>query len=134
MGIRQKVAEQFGSSPNKEGKLGKQHSPDVKVTSQRSKHYHEELASSVFCGVMPGDGWSGRMEDSILQGCIPVVIQVLSVASPSHLPSPISLSSFSFLLFLQIFPYLRMVSTYLMKTSLTMKPLLYGYEKMIFQT
>nr|GMC86110.1 Exostosin-like protein [Ipomoea batatas] len=24
---------------------------------------------------MPGDGWSGRMEDSILQGCIPVVIQ-----------------------------------------------------------
>lgn len=75
MGIRQKVAEEFGSSPNKEGKLGKQHSPDVKVTSERSDHYHEELASSVFCGVMPGDGWSGRMEDSILQGCIPVVIQ-----------------------------------------------------------
>lgn len=135
MGIRQKVAEQFGSSPNKEGKLGKQHSPDVKVTSQRSKHYHEELASSVFCGVMPGDGWSGRMEDSILQGCIPVIIQVLLVVSS------ISLSSFfffkknySFLLFLQIFPYFRMVSTYLMKTSLTMKPLLYGYKKMIFQT
>lgn len=75
MGIRQKVAVEFGSSPNKEGKLGKQHSPDVKVTSQRSENYHEELASSVFCGVMPGDGWSGRMEDSILQGCIPVVIQ-----------------------------------------------------------
>lgn len=93
MGIRQKVAEQFGSSPNKEGKLGKQHSPDVKVTSQRSEHYHEELASSVFCGVMPGDGWSGRMEDSILQGCIPVIIQVLLVVSS------ISLSSFFFFFF-----------------------------------
>lgn len=78
MGIRQKVAEEFGSSPNKEGKLGKQHAPDVIVTPLRSENYHEDLASSVFCGVMPGDGWSGRMEDSILQGCIPVIIQVNS--------------------------------------------------------
>lgn len=76
MGIRQKVAEEFGSSPNKEGKLGKQHAADVIVTPLRSENYHEDLASSVFCGVMPGDGWSGRMEDSILQGCIPVIIQV----------------------------------------------------------
>lgn len=75
MGIRQKVAEEFGSSPNKEGKLGKQHAEDVIVTPLRSGNYHESLASSVFCGVMPGDGWSGRFEDSILQGCIPVVIQ-----------------------------------------------------------
>nr|GLL24593.1 uncharacterized protein LOC109150988 [Ipomoea trifida] len=75
MGIRQKVAEEFGSSPDKKGKLGKQHAKDVIVTSSRAENYHEELASSVFCGVMPGDGWSGRMEDSILQGCIPVVIQ-----------------------------------------------------------
>ncbi|KAL6953063.1 adenylosuccinate synthase [Sarracenia purpurea var. burkii] len=75
MGIRQKVAEEFGSTPNKEGKLGKQHAEDVIVTPLRSDNYHEDLASSVFCGVMPGDGWSGRMEDSILQGCIPVVIQ-----------------------------------------------------------
>ncbi|KAH6772808.1 exostosin family protein [Perilla frutescens var. hirtella] len=75
MGIRQKVAEEFGSSPNKEGKLGKQHAKDVVVTSERAEDYHLELASSIFCGVMPGDGWSGRMEDSILQGCIPVVIQ-----------------------------------------------------------
>lgn len=76
MGIRQKVAEEFGSSPTKEGKLGKQHADDVIVTQLRSENYHEDLASSVFCGVMPGDGWSGRMEDSILQGCIPVIIQV----------------------------------------------------------
>ena len=77
MGIRQKVAEEFGSSPNKEGKLGKQHAEDVIVTPLRSGNYHESLASSVFCGVMPGDGWSGRFEDSILQGCIPVIIQVI---------------------------------------------------------
>lgn len=77
MGIRQKVAEEFGSSPNKEGKLGKQHADDVIVTPLRSGDYHDSLASSIFCGVFPGDGWSGRMEDSILQGCIPVVIQVI---------------------------------------------------------
>ncbi|KAF5750199.1 Exostosin family protein isoform 1 [Tripterygium wilfordii] len=75
MGIRQKVAEEFGSSPNKDGKLGKQHAEDVIVMSERSGNYQEDLASSVFCGVFPGDGWSGRMEDSILQGCIPVIIQ-----------------------------------------------------------
>ncbi|PIN16686.1 Acetylglucosaminyltransferase EXT1/exostosin 1 [Handroanthus impetiginosus] len=75
MGIRQKMAEEFGSSPNKEGKLGKQHAEDVVVTPVRADDYQEELANSTFCGVMPGDGWSGRMEDSILQGCIPVVIQ-----------------------------------------------------------
>lgn len=78
MGIRQKLAEEFGSSPNKEGKLGKQHAKDVIVTPERSENYHVEIASSVFCGVFPGDGWSGRMEDSILQGCIPVLIQVVS--------------------------------------------------------
>lgn len=75
MGIRQKLAEEFGSSPNKKGKLGRQHAKDVIVTPLRSENYHEDLASSIFCGVLPGDGWSGRMEDSILQGCIPVVIQ-----------------------------------------------------------
>ncbi|CAI0377079.1 unnamed protein product [Linum tenue] len=75
LGIRQKLAEEFGSSPNKDGKLGKQHMEDVIVTSQRTENYHGDLANSLFCGVLPGDGWSGRMEDSILQGCIPVVIQ-----------------------------------------------------------
>ncbi|TKY62593.1 glucuronoxylan glucuronosyltransferase F8H [Spatholobus suberectus] len=75
MGIRQKLAEEFGSSPNKEGKLGKQRAKDVIVTAKRSENYDVALASSVFCGVLPGDGWSGRMEDSILQGCIPVIIQ-----------------------------------------------------------
>lgn len=75
MGIRQKLADEFGSTPNKEGKLGKQYAEDVIVTSLRSNNYHEDIANSTFCGVLPGDGWSGRMEDSVLQGCIPVVIQ-----------------------------------------------------------
>ena len=75
------MAEEFGSTPNKEGKLGKQHAEDVVVTPLRTDNYHEDLASSIFCGVMPGDGWSGRMEDSILQGCIPVVIQVVGFSS-----------------------------------------------------
>lgn len=81
MGIRQKVAEEFSSSPNKEGKPGKQYAEDVIVTSIRSENYHEDLANSIFCGVFPGDGWSGRMEDSILQGCIPVIIQVRKLCS-----------------------------------------------------
>ncbi|KAJ4766857.1 exostosin family protein [Rhynchospora pubera] len=75
MGIRQKLADEFGSSPNKEGKLGKQHAPNVIVTPLKSHKYHEEMASSLFCGVLPGDGWSGRMEDSVHNGCIPVIIQ-----------------------------------------------------------
>ncbi|XP_047315383.1 uncharacterized protein LOC124919231 [Impatiens glandulifera] len=75
MGIRQKMGEEYGSTPNKEGKLGRQHADNVIVTPLRTDDYHKGLATSVFCGVMPGDGWSGRMEDSILQGCIPVIIQ-----------------------------------------------------------
>ncbi|XP_073223258.1 uncharacterized protein [Cicer arietinum] len=77
MGIRQKLAEEFGSSPTKDGKLGKQQAEDVIVTSVSTDDYDLELGNSVFCGVFPGDGWSGRMEDSVLQGCIPVIIQVL---------------------------------------------------------
>ncbi|KAJ4806234.1 exostosin family protein [Rhynchospora pubera] len=75
MGLRQKLADEFGSTPNKEGKFGKQQTPNVIVTSLKSPTYYEEMASSLFCGVLPGDGWSGRMEDSMLNGCIPVIIQ-----------------------------------------------------------
>ncbi|KAL4198314.1 hypothetical protein AMTRI_Chr03g45290 [Amborella trichopoda] len=46
--IRQKLAAEFGSTPNKEGKLGKQHASDVIITPERSDYYHEELASSIF--------------------------------------------------------------------------------------
>ncbi|KAK3148234.1 hypothetical protein QOZ80_3BG0292440 [Eleusine coracana subsp. coracana] len=75
MGIRQKLAAEFSSTPNKQGNFGRQHTTNVVVTNLRTEKYYEELASSVFCGVLPGDGWSGRMEDSMLQGCIPVIIQ-----------------------------------------------------------
>ena len=36
--------------------------------------YSQGLASSKFCLVAPGDGFSARAEDSILHGCIPFVI------------------------------------------------------------
>lgn len=76
MGLRQRLAEEFGSHPNKNLTAGRQTAPDVTVVSTRSESYGMELSQSRFCGVLPGDGWSGRMEDSILHGCIPVIIQV----------------------------------------------------------
>jgi hypothetical protein len=79
MGIRQKLAAEFGSEPDKKGLLGRQAADDVVVKARRSPEYKVELSKSRFCGVFPGDGWSGRMEDSILNGCIPVIVQV-----PSH--------------------------------------------------
>ncbi|BFI33899.1 protein MpGT47.12 [Marchantia polymorpha subsp. ruderalis] len=75
MGLRQRLAEEFGSHPNKNLTAGRQTAPDVTVVSTRSESYGMELSQSRFCGVLPGDGWSGRMEDSILHGCIPVIIQ-----------------------------------------------------------
>ncbi|KXZ53465.1 hypothetical protein GPECTOR_7g915 [Gonium pectorale] len=36
--------------------------------------YTEMLSRSLFCLVAPGDGWSPRMEDAVLHGCIPVII------------------------------------------------------------
>ncbi|KAG0618214.1 hypothetical protein M758_4G047000 [Ceratodon purpureus] len=75
MGIRQRVAAEFGSQPDKNGKLGRQVADDVVVQSKRRPEYKLDLSRSRFCGVFPGDGWSGRMEDSILNGCIPVIIQ-----------------------------------------------------------
>ncbi|CAI5473404.1 unnamed protein product [Closterium sp. Yama58-4] len=75
MGIRQKVAEEFASSPNKEGQLGRQHQEDVVVTNKFSGEYGKQLSSSRFCGVFPGDGFSARMEDAMLHGCIPVIVQ-----------------------------------------------------------
>lgn len=36
--------------------------------------YWQLLSSSKFCLALPGDGWSARFEDSVLHGCIPVII------------------------------------------------------------
>eukprot|EP00850_Spirogloea_muscicola_P023503 SM000362S13790 [mRNA] locus=s362:53583:57514:- [translate_table: standard] len=75
MGIRQRVAEFFGSVPNKDNRTGLLAEEGVIVSHNRGATYAEDLASSRFCGVFPGDGFSARMEDSILHGCIPVIIQ-----------------------------------------------------------
>ncbi|GJP79128.1 hypothetical protein CLOP_g9378 [Closterium sp. NIES-67] len=75
MGIRQKVAQYFASTPNKEGRLGLQRQEDVIVTNRHTGEYGQQLSSSRFCGVFPGDGFSARMEDAMLHGCIPVIVQ-----------------------------------------------------------
>ena len=36
--------------------------------------YTQLLSRSKFCLVAPGDGWSARVEDAALHGCVPVVI------------------------------------------------------------
>lgn len=38
--------------------------------------YSELMSSSIFCLVVPGHGWSARMDDATLNGCLPVVIMV----------------------------------------------------------
>ena len=47
----------------------------IVFTEERSERYRDELADADFCPVVPGDGWSARMEDSVVAGCIPVIIQ-----------------------------------------------------------
>lgn len=44
------------------------------VSDKHSRDYLDEMASSTFCGVFPGNGW-GHIETPILLGCIPVVVQ-----------------------------------------------------------
>ncbi|CAI5462303.1 unnamed protein product [Closterium sp. Yama58-4] len=75
MGIRQRVALYFASQPNVHGHVGLLSHPDVLVLSGPVPDYAQQLASSRFCGVFPGDGFSARMEDSLLHGCIPCIIQ-----------------------------------------------------------
>ena len=45
------------------------------MTDERARDYGSMLGRSRFCGVLPGWGWSGRFEDAVLHGCIPVVLQ-----------------------------------------------------------
>jgi len=47
----------------------------VVVTDVKTPRYGEMLSASKFCGVLPGWGWSGRMEDAVLHGCVPVILQ-----------------------------------------------------------
>lgn len=67
-GLRQEAHRFYG--PGKAAAAG----GDVIVDGPAGS-YREELASAVFCGVFPGDGWSARFEDAVLNGCVPVVVQ-----------------------------------------------------------
>ncbi|PSC76549.1 exostosin-like glycosyltransferase [Micractinium conductrix] len=68
-GIRQRVAKAA-----EEGRWREKHSMLVGEREDVEGDYSELLASSVFCLVMPGDGWSARMDDAMLHGCLPVII------------------------------------------------------------
>jgi uncharacterized membrane protein YgcG len=68
LGVRQEAYRFYG--PNKTGSAA----GDV-IVDGPALTYREELASATFCGVFPGDGWSARYEDAVLNGCIPVIVQ-----------------------------------------------------------
>ena len=64
-GLRQQLYSLFGGMRRR----------GVVVTDVKTPSYAAELSRSTFCGVLPGWGWSGRMEDAVLHGCIPVILQ-----------------------------------------------------------
>ena len=37
--------------------------------------YHAYLLDHTFCLAFPGDGWSSRVLDAVVHGCIPVIVQ-----------------------------------------------------------
>ena len=39
------------------------------------KAYSRELANSTYCLAFPGDGWSSRVVDAVVHGCVPVIFQ-----------------------------------------------------------
>jgi hypothetical protein len=65
MRIRQDLAES----------LAGQESEGIVFSKERSEDYRTEIAAADFCPVLPGDGWSARMEDAVAAGCVPVIIQ-----------------------------------------------------------
>lgn len=77
LGIRQQVAKYFASVKDKDGKLGEKGKDGVIVAPEAADWsvYAEELSRSRFCGVFPADGFSPQLEDAVLHGCIPVIIQ-----------------------------------------------------------
>lgn len=48
---------------------------DGVTIQQHSRHYHEDLMEHTFCIAWPGDGWSSRVLDAVVHGCIPVIVQ-----------------------------------------------------------
>lgn len=45
------------------------------VVSGRRPDYAAQMANATFCGVLPGNGWSGGIFSYVRHGCIPVVVQ-----------------------------------------------------------
>eukprot|EP00899_Mesostigma_viride_P028345 jgi/Mesvir1/8696/Mv02633-RA.1 len=65
-GIRQAVAKYYlGEEGQKKG---------MYLFPGSTSHYLTDMAHSVFCGALPGDGWSQGYVRALLHGCIPVVI------------------------------------------------------------
>ena len=69
-GIRQQLCMLFEDQPGS----SRWRSQGIVVSGKHSRAYLDEMMSSIFCGVFPGNGW-GHIETPILLGCIPVVVQ-----------------------------------------------------------
>ena len=63
MGIRQRVAASL-----------RDRFPEFDIAG-RVQDYERRVERSTFCGVLPGDGWSGGIVTYLRHGCIPVIIQ-----------------------------------------------------------
>jgi len=58
----------------KEGEWREKYNVWYGTRQDMSGDYSELMARSKFCFHLPGDGWSSRFEESMLHGCIPVII------------------------------------------------------------
>lgn len=68
-GIRQRLT-QLARTPK-----WQKHNVVIGSSQEIKMDYSTLLSSAKFCLVAPGDGWSSRAEDSVLHGCVPVVIK-----------------------------------------------------------
>mmetsp|Transcript_13969 Transcript_13969/g.45781 ORF Transcript_13969/g.45781 Transcript_13969/m.45781 type:complete len:469 (-) Transcript_13969:196-1602(-) len=79
MGIRQQLLAMHecktgSESASRKEMEGVRSCGDVIVSDRHSPLFLDEMRSSTFCGVFPGNGW-GHIETPLLLGCIPVVVQ-----------------------------------------------------------
>ncbi|GFR40871.1 hypothetical protein Agub_g1522 [Astrephomene gubernaculifera] len=68
-GVRQKIYKMA-----KEGGWAAKYKFYIGDGSDVQGDYSDMLSRSTFCLVAAGDGWSARLEDAVLHGCIPVII------------------------------------------------------------
>eukprot|EP00208_Stichococcus_sp_RCC1054_P003318 CAMPEP_0206142432 /NCGR_PEP_ID=MMETSP1473-20131121/16814_1 /ASSEMBLY_ACC=CAM_ASM_001109 /TAXON_ID=1461547 /ORGANISM="Stichococcus sp, Strain RCC1054" /LENGTH=314 /DNA_ID=CAMNT_0053537429 /DNA_START=144 /DNA_END=1089 /DNA_ORIENTATION=+ len=70
-GLRQRL-----KTAAEEGSWEQQHGIVIQGHAEpTNQSYSAALASSMFCVVLPGDGWARRADDAILHGCLPVIVQ-----------------------------------------------------------